>query len=192
VSSPADHGDVVALDAIAGVFVVTPKRYADERGSFLETYRHDWFPGTDAMVQANRADRRAGTLVGLHFHRHQADHWYVPAGVAQVVLHDLREGSPTAGATWSTEVGGEPGGDPDAFDHRSIYIPAGVAHGFLARTEVTITYLVDRHYDPSDELGVAWDDPDVGADWAIDRPLLSARDQANPKRSALELPPYRT
>ena len=51
------------------------------------------------MIQANRADRQAGCIVGLHYHLHQADYWYVPFGTARVVLHDLRDGSPTDGAT---------------------------------------------------------------------------------------------
>ena len=64
-----------------------------------------------------------------------------------------------------------------------------MAHGFAALTDVTMTYLVDRYYDPDDELGVAWDDPEVGADWGVEEPILSKRDQANPRRS--ELPPDR-
>ena len=50
-----------------------------------------------------------------------------------------------------------------------MFIPPGVAHGFAALTDMTITYLVDGYYNPSDELGVAWDDPDIAADWGVDR-----------------------
>jgi dTDP-4-dehydrorhamnose 3,5-epimerase len=71
-----------------------------------------------------------------------------------------------------------------------VYIPPGVAHGFAARTDLTITYLVDGYYDPDDELGVRGDDPDIGADWGIDRPILSGRDQDLPSRGDLQLPPY--
>ena len=69
--------------------------------------------------------------------------------------------------------------------HRGVYIPPGVAHGFAAVTDMTITYLVDGYYNPADELGVAWDDPDIGADWGVADPVLSARDQANPRRADL-------
>jgi dTDP-4-dehydrorhamnose 3,5-epimerase len=55
-----------------------------------------------------------------------------------------------------------------------------VAHGFAAVTDVTLTYLLDGYYDPADELGVAWDDPAIGADWGVAQPVLSARDLANP------------
>ncbi len=181
---------VLPLGAVAGVVVVDPVRYADERGVFLETYRAEWVPGRNEMVQANRADRSAGTVVGLHFHRHQADYWYVPSGRARIVLHDLRIGSPTEGATWSTGLGSQPGTPPAEGDHRALYIPPGVAHGFAALTDLTITYLVDRYYDPDDELGLAWDDPDVGADWGVDQPVLSERDRANPERSGLDLPSF--
>jgi dTDP-4-dehydrorhamnose 3,5-epimerase len=64
-------------------------------------------------------------------------------------------------------------------------VPPGVAHGFLAVTDVLITYLVDHYYDPEDELGVAWDDPEIGIEWGIAEPVLSARDEANPRRSAI-------
>jgi dTDP-4-dehydrorhamnose 3,5-epimerase len=63
-----------------------------------------------------------------------------------------------------------------------VYIPPGVAHGFASLTDLTLTYLVDGYYDPSDELGVAWDDPDIGADWGVTDPILSARDAALPPR----------
>jgi dTDP-4-dehydrorhamnose 3,5-epimerase len=69
--------------------------------------------------------------------------------------------------------------------HRGVYIPPGVAHGFAALTDLTITYLVDRTYDPVDELGVAWDDPAVEADWGVVEPVLSERDRANPARADL-------
>ncbi len=169
-------------EVIDGVYVVEPTVHSDERGMFVETYRRSWFAGGLEMVQANRGDRRAGSIVGLHYHLHQADYWYVPHGAARVVLHDLREGSPTDGATLSIDLGAAPGDPPD---HRGVLIPPGVAHGFAALSDVTITYLVDRYYNPADELGVAWDDPDIGADWGLADPILSARDQANPTRAAL-------
>lgn len=164
---------------IAGVVVVTPDSHGDERGRFVETYRREWFPGGKEMVQANRSDKQAGAVVGLRYHRRQADYWYVPRGRARVVLHDLRQGSPTEGATLTLEIG----------DHneQGVYIPPGVAHGFAALTDLTITYLVDGYYNPADELGVAWDDPDIGAAWGVTDPVLSRRDQSNPRRA--EIPP---
>jgi dTDP-4-dehydrorhamnose 3,5-epimerase len=172
-----------ASDVIAGVVIATPTVFRDERGLFVETYRREWFPNGREMVQGNRGDRLAGAVVGLHYHLHQADYWYVPVGLARVVLHDLRVGSPTDGATLTLDLGVAPDGTTD---HRGVFIPPGVAHGFAALTDMTITYLVDNYYNPDDELGVAWDDPDIGADWGVTDPELSGRDRSNPRRGDLE------
>ena len=168
---------VTESDRIAGVYVVEPQIHGDQRGLFIETYRREWIPGAREMLQANRADRQAGALVGLHYHLHQSDYWYVPFGTATVVLHDLREAGPTDGATLTIELSGD--------NHVGLYIPPGVAHGFAAASDMVITYLVDGYYNPADELGVAWDDPDVDADWGVSDPVLSDRDQANPARADL-------
>jgi dTDP-4-dehydrorhamnose 3,5-epimerase len=162
-------------ETIKDVLVVRPDRHGDDRGVFIETYRRSWFPLGREMLQGNRADRQAGSVVGLHYHLHQADYWTVPRGRARVVLHDLRQGSPTDGATLCLDV--------DADNGLGVFIPPGVAHGFACLTDLTITYLVDSYYNPTDELGVAWDDPDIGADWGVEEPVLSGRDQANPTRA---------
>jgi dTDP-4-dehydrorhamnose 3,5-epimerase len=164
-------------DLIAGVWIVDPDVHADDRGRFVETYRRSWFPQGREMVQGNRSDKLAQTVVGLHYHLHQADYWLVPRGTARVVLHDLREGSPTDGHTHVVEIG--------EHDCRGVFIPPGVAHGFAALTDMMITYLVDNYYNPDDELGVAWDDPAIGADWGVTDPILSARDKANPPRAQI-------
>lgn len=167
-------------DVLVGVVLVDPVVHRDDRGLFVETWRREWIPGCREMVQSNRAERMAGSLVGLHYHRFQADYWTVPDGLVRVVLHDLRAGSPTDGATLCLDLGGS---GPDR--HRGLYIPPGVAHGFASLTDATVAYLVDGTYDPADELGVAWDDPAVGADWGVVDPVLSRRDRANPTRSGL-------
>ena len=167
---------------IAGVVHVHPDVHGDERGVFIETYRRSWFPNGREMIQGNRADRAAGAIVGLHYHLHQADYWYVPFGHARVVLHDLRVGSPTEGVTELIDLGARVGGP---HDHTGVYIPPGVAHGFASVTNMTITYLVDGYYNPADELGVAWDDPEIAADWIVTNPVLSVRDSANPKRAEI-------
>jgi dTDP-4-dehydrorhamnose 3,5-epimerase len=165
---------ITESEAIAGVWIVQPAIHGDQRGLFIETYRRSWFPNGREMIQGNRANRQQGALVGLHYHLHQADYWYVPFGHARVVLHDLREGGPTDGSTLELDLTGE--------NHLGVFIPPGVAHGFSALTDMVITYLVDGYYNPADELGVAWDDPQVAADWGVSDPILSARDQANPSR----------
>jgi dTDP-4-dehydrorhamnose 3,5-epimerase len=156
------------------VWTVDPDAHGDLRGRFVETYRRSWFPLGREMVQGNLSGKSAGAVVGLHYHLHQADYWLCPRGVARVILHDLREGSPTDGATESIQI--------DESNCRGVFIPPGVAHGFAALTDVTLTYLVDSYYNPADELGVAWDDPAVGADWGVENPILSDRDRSNPLR----------
>ncbi|HTO00715.1 MAG TPA: dTDP-4-dehydrorhamnose 3,5-epimerase [Microthrixaceae bacterium] len=168
---------------IEGVFVVTPDLHGDDRGYFVETYRRQWFPQGREMIQANRGDRISGCIVGLHYHLHQSDYWYVPNGHARVVLHDLRVGSSTDGATQCLDLG-EVDGGPN--NHLGVYIPPGVAHGFASLSDMTITYLVDGYYNPADELGVAWNDPRIDADWGLSNPILSARDQSNPLRDQLD------
>jgi dTDP-4-dehydrorhamnose 3,5-epimerase len=161
-------------DTIDDVVIVQPDVHGDERGRFIETYRRSWFPLGREMVQGNRSDKQAGTVVGLHYHLHQADYWLVPRGTARVVLHDLREGSPTDRSTQIVEIG--------EADSRGVFIPPGVAHGFVAVTDMSISYMVDSYYNPDDELGVAWNDPEIAADWQVSDPILSPRDQNNPLR----------
>ncbi|MGH8981406.1 MAG: dTDP-4-dehydrorhamnose 3,5-epimerase family protein [Acidimicrobiales bacterium] len=164
--------------AIADVAIAEPEVHGDARGRFVETYRRQWFPLGREMVQGNRSEKSAGAVVGLHYHLHQADYWYVLRGRARVVLHDLREGSPTDGITEVIELTGD--------EDRGLFIPPGVAHGFAAVTDLLLWYLVDGYYNPADELGLAWDDPHVGADWGVADPELSARDRSNPRRQDID------
>jgi dTDP-4-dehydrorhamnose 3,5-epimerase len=165
--------DIEHSTQIEGIVLVHLQPHPDDRGRFLETYRHEWLPGTPPMVQSSRSDSYKGVIRALHYHLKQADYWHVPAGRLLVALHDLRRSSPTQGATQTVEVG--EGADI------CVYIPPGVAHGFQALTDATLTYLVDRYYDASDEHGLAWDDPELGIDWPVPDPILSERDRANPK-----------
>ena len=171
--------EILPSATIADVLVISPDVHGDQRGRFVETYRRQWLPLGREMVQSNRSEKEAGAVVGLHYHLHQADYWYVLRGRARVVLHDLREGSETDGATEVLELSGD--------EDRGLFVPPGVAHGFAALTDMLLWYLVDSYYNPADELGLAWDDPEVGADWGVSDPVLSARDLANPTRR--EIPP---
>jgi dTDP-4-dehydrorhamnose 3,5-epimerase len=151
--------ELIPSKVIDDVVLVRPDVHGDERGRFVETYRRSWFPDRPEMIQGNRSEKQAGAVVGLHFH---------------LVLHDLRVGSRTDGATEVIDLDG----DVD----QGVYIPPGVAHGFSSLSDVLLTYLVDNYYDDSDEHGLAWDDPAVGADWGVTDPILSKRDQGNPGR----------
>ena len=172
--------NLIPSDVIDGVMTVEPTIHADDRGYFIETYRREWFPLGREMIQGNRGNRQAGAVVGLHYHLHQADYWYVPTGHVRVVLHDLRRGSPTDGATQMIDMGEVDGAENN---HLGLFIPPGIAHGFASITDCVITYLVDGYYNTADELGLLWNDPEIGADWGVVDPILSARDAANPKRA---------
>lgn len=164
---------VVDSQLITGVVHVAPQVFGDGRGVFVETFRREWIPGAREMIQANRSTKVAGSLVGLHYHLHQADYWYVVAGEIRAVLFDARVGSPSEGTVETVVMSGE--------NHVGLFIPPGVAHGFAAVTDCALTYLVDGYYNPGDELGIAWDDPAVDADWGVSDPVLSERDRTNPR-----------
>ena len=165
--------EIVASTQIEGVKFAQLRAFGDERGRFLETFRKNWFPErTWEIVQTNRSDSKAGVLRGLHYHFRQVDYWYCAAGVLRVGLADLRRSSPTYGKSQVIEIG-------DA-NQMGVFIPCGVAHGFYAATDVTLTYLVDNYYDGGDELGVAWNDPVLAVPWGVEEPILSGRDRSNP------------
>ena len=172
-------------DVIQGVYLVSLTSNEDERGRFVETFRKEWFPQRPwDIVQGNASYSKAGVLRGLHYHHHQADYWFVVSGGILAGLCDLRRSSPTHRAAQAVEIGERaPTG---------LYLPPGVAHGFLALTDVVLTYLVDNYYDGTDEHGVAWDDPDIGIDWGTTEPGISPRDASNPSLKSIpadRLPP---
>jgi len=167
-------------DRIKDVKFVQLRAFNDERGRFLETFRKEWFPERSWEVfQANRSDSKAGVLRGLHYHFRQIDYWYAPAGTVRVALADVRGSSPSYGATEVLEIGGG--------NEMGVYIPSGVAHGFVALTDATLTYIVDQYYNGADEFGVRWDDPTLAIDWQVQHPILSKRDQDNPLLSEISL-----
>lgn len=168
---------------IPGVLLADLRPFADERGRFTEMFRKEWFPQRSwERIQMNRSESKPGVLRGLHYHFHQVDFWLVLSGRMRVGLADLRPSSPAFRRTETIEIAAE--------DQRGLYIPVGVAHGFLALTDVTLMYVVDNYYDGADELGLAWDDPEIVVAWQQTAPPeLSARDKANPRFS--EIPPER-
>jgi dTDP-4-dehydrorhamnose 3,5-epimerase len=158
----------MTLNEIPGTIVVDLDVHKDERGQFVEILRSKNYPGV--FVQANHSRSKAGVLRGLHYHSHQADLWYVVSGRAQVGLADLRARSGVPKTATLTL---------DGKDARSLYIPPGIAHGFLALTDVDLIYWVTKEYDASDEHGVAWNDPTLAIDWVVEKPILSPRDMSN-------------
>ncbi len=154
---------------IDGVMYQRLQAHGDERGRFTEIFRARAFP--DQLLQANHSVSQAGVLRGLHYHHNQADLWYVVSGRAQVALADLRSGTNSPRTATVVLDGDSPA---------NLYIPPGVAHGFLALTDLNLIYWVTQEYDGSDEYGVAWNDHTLSIPWENDDPILSERDAANP------------
>jgi len=157
------------IAGIQGALMLQPERHEDERGWFMELVREPELGSN--FVQSNHSYSRKGTLRGLHWHKRQSDLWYVVAGEAQAVLVDLRT---RADKVSSAEV------ILDASVPQLLFIPPGVAHGYLALTDLDVIYWVTHLYDSGDEHGLAWDAPGLGVAWQSDTPLLSDRDKNNP------------
>jgi dTDP-4-dehydrorhamnose 3,5-epimerase len=169
---------------IAGVVFIPLVPHHDERGSLTEVFRGAWVPWSNETLQANLSISRPGVLRGLHFHRQQADYWCVLSGRAFIGLYDLRAGSPTEGRKAEVTIA--------EGKRHGLYVPPGVAHGFLAETEIWLLYLVDAYFTGEDEFGLGWDDPQVGIGWPISDPSLSERDRSNPPLAKVleQQPPY--
>lgn len=164
---------IESSNIIQDVQIARLKLWQDERGFFTETFRKSWFPQRSwDIVQTNRSESRQGVVRGLHYHFHQVDYWYVPMGMIRAVMVDLRPHSPTYRAVQTIDMG--------EANPLGLFIPTGVAHGFAALTDVTMTYIVDNYYDSTDEFGVLWNDPELGIDWGVANPIISGRDMANP------------
>lgn len=160
-------------DLIQGVQIVTLETFADDRGRFMETFRKEWFPQVSwEIIQTNRSDSKAGVLRGLHYHLQQVDYWYVAAGNVRAGLCDIRPDSPTFGIAQTVDMSEK--------NPVGIFIPVGVAHGFVSLTDATLIYIVDNYYNGADEHGVAWNDPELAVPWGVTAPLVSKRDAQNP------------
>lgn len=161
-----------------GVVLVEPEVHGDERGFFVETFSRDaWRElGVDAeFVQHNHSRSAKDTLRGIHFQTDpgQAKLLRCPRGRIFDVAVDLRRESPTFGR-WEGHV-------LDDVNHLQLFVPVGFGHGFCVLSDVAdVTYLVSSLYNPATEAGIRWNDPEVGIEWGVESPLLSARDREAP------------
>ena len=159
-----------------GVELHPLKANADSRGVFTELFRDSWGLGV-APVQWNAVRSGSNVLRGVHAHWRHADYLTVVGGRAAIGLHDLREGSPTEGVGAVVEL--------DAEAPAGLSIPPGVAHGFYFHEPSLHVYAVSHEWDPEDELGCRWDDPELDLAWPCSAPLLSDRDRGLGPLSAL-------
>lgn len=182
----------IVKTALPGVLIIEPRVHGDARGFFQETYhaqRYDAAGITAAFVQDNHSRSSKGVLRGMHLQLHhpQGKLVRVTQGAVFDVAVDVRLGSPSFGRWVGVTL------SEDNF--RQLYIPPGFAHGFLALSErVDFLYKCTDYYYPDDEVGVLWNDPDIGIEWPdIGMPYrLSERDLGNPclSESSERLPRY--
>ena len=166
---------------IEGVVLLEPEVFGDARGYFFESYSEQSFDRLVRpvrFVQDNESMSKYGVLRGLHFQRGahaQSKLVRVVRGRVLDVAVDIRRGSPTFGRWVGVELTAE--------NQRQLWVPAGLAHGFVVLSEsADFLYKTTDYYAPEHERCIAWDDPAIGIDWplavhGIEAPLLSDKDR---------------
>jgi len=160
---------------LAGVILIEPQVFRDDRGFFLETFRADKYGDAGiptTFVQDNHSSSVKGTLRGLHlqWRRPQGKLVRVIRGEIWDVAVDIRRDSPTFGRWTAATLSAE--------NFHQLYVPPGCAHGFCVLSDVAdVEYKCTALYDPSGEAGVAYNDPALAIPWPVTEPILSPRDQ---------------
>ena len=164
---------------LADVMLLEPKVFGDERGFFFESFNHQVFEQATGVktqfVQDNHSKSSQGVLRGLHYQVQQPQGKLVRVtqGMVLDVAVDIRKGSPTFGQ-WVGEI-------LSAENKRQLWIPAGLAHGFVVLSETAeFLYKTTEYYAPEHERCIAWNDATLAIDWQLNGliPRLSAKDQA--------------
>lgn len=164
----------------AGLKIITPKIFNDERGYFIETYKKSDFAKmgiNDDFIQSNQSLSKQGVIRGLHFQKNnfaQAKLVQCLRGEIYDVVVDLRKSSPTFGQSFGINISDK--------NHVMLYIPIGFAHGFATISqEAEIYYKVaGSEYHPSAESGIRYNDPALAINWKITQPIVSSKDAALP------------
>ena len=164
--------------AIADVFILEPKVFGDTRGFFFESFNSRAFAeatGLDVnFVQDNHSRSARGVLRGLHYQAQQPQGKLVRVVRGSVfdVAVDIRKTSPTFGKWVGVELSED--------NHRQLWVPPGLAHGFLVTSEsADFLYKTTDYYAPEHERCLAWNDPTIGIEWPLGsaQPQLSVKDQ---------------
>jgi dTDP-4-dehydrorhamnose 3,5-epimerase len=169
----------VTQTPIEGVLVLEPKVFGDARGFFFESFNaRDFEQATglkETFVQDNHSKSAKGVLRGLHYQTRHAQGKLVRVTQGSVfdVAVDIRQGSPTFGQWFGLELSAE--------NKKQLWIPAGLAHGFLVTSEsAEFLYKTTDYYHPEFERSMLWSDPAIGIDWPLHlidgQPLLAAKD----------------
>lgn len=163
---------------LQGAYVIDIERAEDERGFFARSFCQKEFRKfglEDRMAQCNISfNTKQHTLRGLHYqlapHAEAKLVRCTRGGIFDVIV-DLRDGSPTCRQWYATELTGE--------NRRMLYIPKGFAHGLLTLEDNTeVFYVMSDFYSPDHARGLRWDDPAIGIQWPVERPIVSERDKS--------------
>lgn len=165
---------------LEGVVIITPDVFGDHRGFFMESWSEHKMEKAGLhynFVQDNHSMSSVkGTLRGIHFQKGdkaQAKLVRCVKGAVLDVAVDLRHESPTYKQWVAVELSAE--------NKKQLMIPRGFGHGFVTLTdEVEFLYKADNYYAPEADGGIRWNDPEIGVDWGVDNPILSAKDEKNP------------
>jgi len=166
---------------LAGLTIISPRVFLDDRGYFMETYKSSEFIANgiaEAFVQANHSFSRRHVIRGLHYQRNphaQAKLVRCVQGVIWDVAVDIRSDSPTFGRWHGVELSAE--------EMRLLYIPPGFAHGFATLSECAhVSYNCSAEYNPQAEGSIIWNDAQLGIKWPVNEEdaLLSIKDSESP------------
>ncbi len=169
---------------VPGLLTIRPHPVVDDRGWFMRSFSADEYATAGihqaALVQENHSRSRHGVLRGLHTRAEPSEAKLVRVARGRIfdVAVDLRPGSPTF-LQWRGFV-------LDDEEHLQVRIPAGCAHGFQVLSDTAdVCYKVDASYDPSLDITIAWNDPELAITWPLGNPVLSERDRKAPPLSAV-------
>lgn len=168
---------------IEGVLLIEPTVHLDSRGWFFESYEKEKYRALgiqEEFVQDNHSFSNKNILRGLHYRAEpeQAKLVRVVKGEVFDVVVDIRKSSATFGK-WQGFILSDT-------NYLQLYIPAGFAHGFCVLSDTAeFLYKVSEYYSAEKEKGIIWNDPDIGIDWPISNPVLSEKDQDNPRLRSL-------
>jgi len=171
--------EVIPVPRIEGALLFRPRPVVDERGFFSRTFDADIVSGTgiDAagFVQDSLSRSARGVVRGLHLRRGAGESKFVRCSYGTVfdVVVDLRAASPTYGNWESFELRDD--------EQVTLYVPAGCAHGFQALTDpADVSYRIDRPHDPTEDVSIAFDDPELAIPWPVPVTIMSKRDKEAP------------
>jgi dTDP-4-dehydrorhamnose 3,5-epimerase len=151
-----------------GVGLSKLRMHSDARGCVTELWRHAWHESPKPL-QWNVVSSDANVLRGVHVHKLHWDYLFLVSGEMQLGLHDMRVDSPSHRKSALVRL--------SADELTGVVIPPGVAHGFYYARPSTHAYAVSHYWNPDDELGCHWDEPDLRLDWPCKNPVLSERDR---------------